>query len=425
MQSLAERFYEIGEPYAGGLFEQPDRSPFFRYARAQRMFWERQQMPEYLGGKLYPAGKKYPNPPAVAPDFSYTVSVAVDWDRLEKADADCCRAMRAEYDRLPMLKPPHVVGGAGYVHSIPNYGRVLKEGLDRYAERVAALPEGDFRAGLEEILAGIRAYHARSLALLEAQGADAQLIKALRRVPFQPARSLYEAVVCWNFIYFIDGCDNPGRLDADLIEYYQGEDITPILREYFEIVDRNDGWSSAVGPDCNPLTLQVLRAVKGLRRPSVELRVTPETPDEVWQAAADALESSCGSPALYCERRYQQELARRFPEIPEADRLRFNGGGCTETMLAGLSNVGSLDAGINMALVFSDWMREGLAGSANFDAFYNGLMARTAAVVAETLDQVNDFRKTRAEVRPQPVRTLLIDDCIDRGLGFQRRRRAL
>lgn len=224
--------------------------------------------------------------------------------------------------------------------------------------------------------------------------------------------------MCWNFIYFIDGCDNPGRLDADLIEYYQGEDITPILREYFEIVDRNDGWSSAVGPDCNPLTLQVLRAVKGLRRPSVELRVTPETPDEVWQAAADALESSCGSPALYCERRYQQELARRFPEIPEADRLRFNGGGCTETMLAGLSNVGSLDAGINMALVFSDWMREGLAGSANFDAFYNGLMARTAAVVAETLDQVNDFRKTRAEVRPQPVRTLLIDDCIDRGLDF-------
>lgn len=29
MQSLAERFYEIGEPYAGGLFEQPDRSRFF------------------------------------------------------------------------------------------------------------------------------------------------------------------------------------------------------------------------------------------------------------------------------------------------------------------------------------------------------------------------------------------------------------
>ena len=55
MQSLAERFYEIGEPYAGGLFEQPGRGPFYRYARAQRMFWERQQMPEYLGGKLYPA----------------------------------------------------------------------------------------------------------------------------------------------------------------------------------------------------------------------------------------------------------------------------------------------------------------------------------------------------------------------------------
>lgn len=418
MQSLAERFYEIGEPYAGGLFEQPGRGSFYRYARAQRMFWERQQMPEYLGGKLYPAGRKYPNPPAVVPDFSYTVSVEIDWARLDAKDAACCRAMREEWERLPMPKPPHVVGGAGYVHSIPNYGRVLQEGLDRYAERVSALPEGDFRDGLLEILAGIRAYHARSLALLEAQNADAQLIEALRRVPFQPARSLYEAVVCWNFIYYIDGCDNPGRLDADLIGYYRGEDITPLLREYFEIVDRNDGWSSAVGPDCNPLTLQVLRAVRGLRRPSVELRVTPDTPDEVWQAAADALETSCGSPALYCEQRYQQELARRFPDIPEADRLRFNGGGCTETMLAGLSNVGSLDAGINMPLVFSGWMRESLADCADFDAFYNGLMARTAAVVAQTLDQINDFRRTRAEVRPQPVRTLLIDDCIDRGLDF-------
>ncbi len=94
MQSLAERFYEIGEPYAGGLFEQPGRGPFYRYARAQRMFWERQQMPEYLGGKLYPAGRKYPNPPAVVPDFSYTVSVEIDWERLYAKDAACCRAMR-------------------------------------------------------------------------------------------------------------------------------------------------------------------------------------------------------------------------------------------------------------------------------------------------------------------------------------------
>ena len=69
-------------------------------------------------------------------------------------------------------------------------------------------------------------------------------------------------------------------------------------------------------------------------------------------------------------------------------------------------------------------MRESLADCADFDAFYNGLMERTAAVVAQTLDQINDFRRTRAEVRPQPVRTLLIDDCIDRGLDFNAAARA-
>ena len=141
--------------------------------------------------------------------------------------------MRAEYDRLPMIKPPHVVGGAGYVHSIPNYGRVLKEGLDRYAERVAALPEvisapgwKRFSRASAHITPGRWRCWRRRERTRSSKSASPRAVSAC-------ARSLYEAVVCWNFIYFIDGCDNPGRLDADLIEYYQGEDITPILREIF------------------------------------------------------------------------------------------------------------------------------------------------------------------------------------------------
>ena len=38
--TLSELFYSIGEPYAGGLFEYPDRAPLVRYANAQRRYFE-------------------------------------------------------------------------------------------------------------------------------------------------------------------------------------------------------------------------------------------------------------------------------------------------------------------------------------------------------------------------------------------------
>ena len=220
------------------------------------------------------------------------------------------------------------------------------------------------------------------------------------------------------FIYYIDGCDNPGRLDADLIDFYKGENIEVLLREFFIHVDINNGWSSALGPNCNPLTLQCLHAIKGLRRPSLELRVTNNMPDEIWQAAIDSLMTGCGQPAFYCEEAYQSALSERFPKIPKEDLLCFNGGGCTETMLAGMSNVGSLDAGINLPLIFSAWMREQLMKKSDFETFYLGLLDQISSVTAEVLDIVNEFRKMRAHVRPQPVRSLLIDDCIDNGLDF-------
>ena len=409
-------FYQIAEPYAGGFYEWPARSRFFRFARAQRRFWEQMALPAYDGGQLYPCGGKYPADLAVCPDYSFTF--AVNWPLLEEKSPRAAGLLREEADLLPPMRTPHTVGGSGYTHGIPHYSRVLREGLDAYRERVLRLPAGDFADGLLEILDGIRAYQRRSLDLLRAGAAPDRLIQALSRTPFQPARDFYEALAGWNFLYYVDGCDNPGRLDADLAPFYRCEPAVDLLREFFRHVDDNNGWSAALGPDCQPLTLQCLQAVKGLRRPSLELRVTRQTPDEIWTAAADALLTGCGQPAFYHEEAYQSVLAQKFPDIPAADLRRFNGGGCTETMLAGISHVGSLDAGLNLPLIFSAWLRGQLDAAADFPAFYRGLLAEIRRTTADVLDQVVAFRQRQAEVRPQPVRTLLIDDCIDRGLDF-------
>ena len=53
--TLSELFYSIGEPYACGLFEFPDRAPLVRYANAQRRYFEEAGLTPYDGGRLYPS----------------------------------------------------------------------------------------------------------------------------------------------------------------------------------------------------------------------------------------------------------------------------------------------------------------------------------------------------------------------------------
>ena len=423
MDKIFEVFLKIGEPYAGGFFEFLGRGRFYRCSRAQRRYLEFAEMPAYGGGMLYPGGRLRTRPVAVLPDYSYTytANTAELANKLRQAGEEAYVAMLdGAFPRPKFIDPPHDVGGNGYTHSMPNYRRIIKEGLNSYLQRIDALPEGDFKEGLAEVVSGIRIYQSRALALLKSQDAQKKLVSALEKVPFEPASNLYEAIVAWNFVYYIDGCDNPGRLDAHLAEYHNGEDMTGLFLEFFKNVDMNGGWSSALGPECNALTLQILKAAKGMRRPSLELRVTESTPDEIWEAAGEGIESGCGQPAFYNEALYQAALSERFPHIPREDLLQFNGGGCTETMLAGISRVGSLDAGLNIAHIFEKFLKEKLQSSDSFGCFYDGLIGEIYKTAKSVAAGVNELYKSRmdGEAIPQPVRTLLVDDCIDNQKDF-------
>ena len=414
MTDIQSRFEKIGEPYAAGFFEEMDASPFRRFARGHRRYLEKCEMPPYAGETLYPDGRRNVGGLLVRPGFSYTVDA--DIPLLYQKDETAAGALQQALSKYSSLVPPeHQVGGNMYTHSFPNFRRLVREGLDAYQKRVERIEDADIRCGLLDLLEGIRAYHARAL---EKVRANAVLYQALERVPFAPAATLYEALVCWNFLYYMDSCDDIGRLDEDLADFYKGEDMTAVFRRFFENVDANDGWTGALGPNYNPLTLQCLKAIKGLRRPSLELRVTPDMPQEVWEAAIESIRAGGGQPSLYNEAAYQKALGRLFPEIPPEDRLRFCGGGCTETMLTGISNVGSLDAGINLALLFERTMREKLPTAASFEDFYQEFIRECRTEIGRVLEAVSASQELRARFLPQPMRTLLIDDCIDRGRDF-------
>ena len=411
-----ELFLSINEPFAAGLFEFYEASPIVRHANALKRFFELAKLPPYLKGRIYPSGEcifSFDKTVSVIPHYSNTFEVRNARSLKEKSPR-AYELIRAEDDLvIKFHDSPHTVGGMGWTHSFPNYSRILREGLNAYSERISALPDGDFKRGLRILLEGIKIYHSRCIQHLKEQNAPSELILALEKVPYDPAENIYEALICLNFIFYLDGCDNIGPLDKILLPYHRGEDMLELFREFFHNVDVNDGWSGTLGPDCNDLTRACLVAIRNGRRPNLQLLVKNDTPDWVWEECVASLSTSCGQPSFYNYNLYISELHRLMPNIPKEDLSRLAFGGCTESMFEGLSAVGSDDAGINVALIFSDYMRNELANKQSFESFYGGLIENIGKVFCSLADRLNEYRMTRAKYRPDVMRTLLVDDCID------------
>ncbi|MBQ2724197.1 MAG: hypothetical protein IJF78_00665 [Clostridia bacterium] len=427
---LYRKLMDAGEFYAAGLLlsDEDEKSPLWRYSNAVKEFLTHAPLTPYAGGRLYPCGKRLSENAdgcrmGMTPEYSYTYRLNRGAVAAKVPEAD--EPLAREQSKVASLHPiqKHLVGGAGYTHSFINYRRILADGLDGYRERVNALTpadgeQRDFREAMLLLLDGIEAFRGRCVDYLKTTDAPEELIDALQWVPNHTPRNIYEAIAAWNFVYYVDMCDDIGGLDRGLLPYWKGEDVTDLLRELFDTVDCNDAWSCPLGPTYNGLTVQCIRASGWHRRPSLQLLVTKDMPDEVWQAAYESLSTSCGQPAFYNWAAYKREMNARMPQVTDEDLRYIAFGGCTETMIEGLSNVGSDDAGVNTAYIFADYLREHLADHDSFDGFLDGYLTAAEAVVDEVCGTLEVHRKSRAQYRPQPIRTLFIDDCIDRMKDF-------
>ncbi len=462
----------LGEFFASGYFEEPDASPMRRWSRAVQRRFEHRTLARYDGELLYPSGPvqiKGENR-IVGPSYSFTWSysdsaLAEQLSNPTEEERETLEALQREMrnlaEKLNVIKTVHTVGGRGYTHSIPNYGRVVREGLCEHMRRIdknldlarqreVALDSGligdvekiDFYLGLQDVLAGIENWHARMLGFLSGVQTDdpvsearrKRLVAAYEQVPFQPARDFFEALVAYNFVYYLDDCDNPGRVDLELFPYYERDleagritrdEAVALIRCFWENADINNGWSTGIGgttptgePAYNDLTVVCLEAAQKIRRPNLQLHVRRDMPQAVWDAALDTIATGCGLPALYNEEKFLRSLRQADLGIHEEDLGLHLGAGCTETMVHGCSNVGSLDAGINLPLILVQMLHEHLPTVEDFDALVEAYKADVAAVVREIVDDVSADQEMKAQLRPQPMRSLLIDDCIEVGREY-------
>ena len=477
----------LHEYFAAGFFEEPDAAPVRRWSRAVRRRFENREPVPYNGGRLYPAGPQLETGnKIVGPNYSYTwgfnklkleelLESGTEAERQTLKELEVTMAKMAK-DRNVITLVEHALGGGGFTHSIPNYGRVIREGLNSYKERIErglkrAEQNGnktkiDFYTGMLDVVAGIKCWHENILSMLKQTARTngstdlSQLINALETVPFNPALSFYEAFVAYNFIFYLDDCDNPGRIDLELTSFYERdihakrisrEEVRTLVRAMWENCNDNSGWSTAVGGTdaegnsaYSDFTTVCLEAAQNMRRPNLQLHVRRDMPQEIWDAALDTISTGCGLPAFHNEEEFLRSLREADLSIREEDLGLYNGGGCTETMIHGCSNVGSLDAGLNLPLILANTLRgngnwnhggNGAGGNGSSDSSggnggdtvgsfenFEHLLVRFKKDISHIIDiitdQISQYQIVKAEANPQPMRSLLIDDCIDSGIEY-------
>ncbi len=416
MNPNAQYMLDIGEPFAAGLLEFPESAPSIVFCRGYRRYYETCPIVYTPGAPLFPTGltvgtyKDTNTGETVAVIPEYAPQYSIRWDELRK------KGSRAAEIMLEFSKVYHYAGE--WNHSMLNYKRILAEGINRYEERLLQLEDSDFKAALLDLIVGLRAYHKRALKALPKMGAPAELIEALSRVPFSPAETAYEAVVALNFCLSLDEWDNVGRLDSILEPYHKGEDLRPWLRCIMENMQINDRWSITLGPEYSDVTYQVLEASVGLARPLIELRITDDIPDDLWELACKRVLDGGGQPAFYNEKAIQERLRKRIPHLTEKDALEFSGGGCTETSFAGCTYSGGTDENINVLKNLENFMYEELPQCTTFDEFYEKFIGFLRKKQDLQMDHINNYWNERAKACFAPIRTLFIDDCIDNQKGW-------
>ncbi|MHB9031862.1 MAG: pyruvate formate lyase family protein [Anaerolineae bacterium] len=450
-----------GEHLAAG-FLADEGTPLQRMARGWRRQLEQAHEPGWHGEALYPSGSFSWFRQGSAVSFDYSFSLVADGNELSRrsmphsANSALYARLKNDLGSYPftgrVLDPDITLGGSNYTHSILNYGRVLREGLAAYEARIAGYLQQarlhgsqeriGFYQAMQDVVAGIRAAHGRALAYLDSLAPAAEgdrlrlerLRGALARALRQPAASFYDALVATNFLYYLDGCDNLGRFDQDLGGLYeadlaagkldesQGERLVSLL---WDNINANSGWNVAVGgcdaqgkSAVNRLTVACLRAARHHRRPNLALRVTQDMPEEALDAALDSIASGCGIPALYNDEKYRSAVALAGLGVPPAEYANLAFGGCTELMVHGCSNVGSLDAGLNLPLVLMRTLERCLASAGSFEELLTKVKADLAATVSRMAAQVSQAQELHSRWQPQPLRTLLIDDCLEQGREF-------
>ncbi len=387
-----------------------------------------------------------------------------------QAMADRLRVYNHEHNNVtttterPLDHAGAMWGGGWGGHSNPDYGRIIDMGTDGIREIIAEgrknHPESAaFYNGCEATLEAIDILGRRAGELAAELAAKEEdpvnkhrfelAAKAFEVVPKKPAYDFTSAVQVFWLIFTFDGIDSPGRLDQFMARSYEQSkdraEVLDVLERLWESFHQTRTWNLCIsGSDenwndmSNGLTYDILDMVKKTKynTPNLTMRVHRNTPEKLWKSAAEALATGTGLPCIYND----EVVCPAFEAVgipPEHSHL-YCMNGCNQIDIMGKSHMGLEDGEVIFAKCLEFALHNGKnAMSDDTDSDILSLQTGDArkfktyeeleVAYLRQLDYVtmnatmnaNLAQQTRAMYSPNPLRSCLMDGCLEKGVDYR------
>ena len=391
------------------------------------------------------------------PELEETINVYYDYFRPYETMRVISKYRTPMQEKMEINKCCWAAGGG---HSNPDYELLLRVGTNGLREKIARFrkihtDKSDLYDAFEMTLYALETVARRLQEMARARLAYAaetdkivllRLIEAFDNIPQNRPRTFFEACeLFWLSFVFID-VDSPGLFDYALGAYYENDDPDDryaCLSKLWELFHKTRTWNLCVGRSdefggdhtCK-LTYDVLRLAREKKydTPNLTLRVHPNTPDALWEAAAKTLATGIGMPAIYNDEVVCPALEALG--IPASDSHLYCMNGCNQIDIFGKSHMGLEDGEISVckALEFAlfngtcKFSEEKLgletgdaAAFATFDQLMEAYKKQIEYMADYITDMSNQAQKIFASYAPNPWKSVFVHGCIEKGLDYKNR----
>jgi len=474
--------YDRAEPFAAAFMEHEGEHPYIQMTKAHCASWKHSAAhigqtellvgvprPRRVVGSTIYAGLTFDFALYDALVHNGADSAALRQIRDYFADGHITNELIHQKKELEGVGLDFSIGcGPGFQgHMVIDYKKLLCKGVSGLRAEIEAAMEGENKApnnrpfyeSLLLLCDNITdlclkyAEKARELAAVATGGRSAELAETARicrKISLFAPEGFAEALQLYWFAFLLDNSDDAGRLDCILHRFYESDiekglitrpQAKVLFVDLWYKMRQTSTWGVVLGGQTedgadasNELTYLCLEVTAELRltNPAVSLRVSEKTPDRLWRAAMGCISSGGGMPALINDPAVIGAfLADGIPEVHARD---YAVGGCIEYQISGKSNFGGEDGGINLAKCLELALNDGVcaltgrrlgpstgdpATFESFEQFYGAYKKQAEWAAGRIMRGCNIGQEIKSQQGAKIFRSLLLDDCIKRGLDCE------
>ncbi len=348
-------------------------------------------------------------------------------------------------------------GGTWGGHAVPELSDFARLGTENIRKKIKKYSEinpekQDFYKGLLLTLDALDILGERIRASAEAEYERTKNEKLLKVISAfessmrEPSRTFSEAVCVFVTVFSLDGVDSPGHFDQYMIDFWRVSDYASsreALEDVWLFFNKTRTWNLCIsGSDenwndlSNELTYEILSVARKYRfnTPNLTMRCHRNTPKRLWDEAIATIATGIGMPALYNDEAVCPALEALG--IPPCDSHRYVMNGCNQIDIQGKSHMGLEDGEVNLGLALSyavlggyNTVQKKQIGKktppaeeiSTFEEFMECLKAQIVYLCDGVCSMANKAQLIRASHSANPIRSMTIKGCIEKGLDYKDR----